>query len=242
MPIAHLKRLLRPARRRLNQWLGRDLPYRTQIQCRCIRLGSEYGGWVIRPDWLERGSIVYSVGVGQDISFDLELIRRFGVVVHAFDPTPRSVEWVRAQSLPPQFVFHEIGLAEYDGSARFVLPRADYVSYHVGAADEGGIAAHAIDAPVQRLSSIMRILGHQRVDLLKMDIEGAEYAVIADLIAAAVPIRQLLVEFHHSVGDAPSLQRTRQAIESLLGAGYHIFDVSPIGLEYSFCMAADRVE
>ena len=36
-----------------------------------------------------------------------------------------------------------------------------------------------------------------RIDILKMDIEGAEYDVIDDIINSPVPIAQVLIEFHH---------------------------------------------
>ena len=47
------------------------------------------------------------------------------------------------------------------------------------------------------LSTILEKLGHNRIDILKMDIEGAEYEVIEDIISSTVPIQQVLIEFHH---------------------------------------------
>src|SRR5262245_56805324 len=113
----------------MNQALGRDVRAPIQVTCNRTLLGSEYGGWCVCPDPLDERSIVYSFGVGQDISWDLAMIERFGMTVHAFDPTPKSIEWIRQQKLPPHFVFHEYGIADYDGTAHFVLPRADFVSF-----------------------------------------------------------------------------------------------------------------
>src|SRR5262245_45261334 len=94
-----IKHALRKTRRLVNQSLGRDVRAPIQLRCRTEFLGSEYGGWCICPDSLGPQSVVYSVGVGEDISFDLALIERFGLQVHAFDPTPKSVRWVKQQSL-----------------------------------------------------------------------------------------------------------------------------------------------
>ncbi|MCI0362250.1 MAG: FkbM family methyltransferase [Phycisphaerales bacterium] len=232
--IAHAKRLLKRTRRRINQLLKRDLPYNPQVRCPRLRLGSDYGGWVINPQLVDRDSIIYSFGVGVDITFDLELIRRFGATVHAFDPTPKSIEWVRNQRLPQQFVFHEIGLADFDGAAQFVLPRPHMVSYRQYSNPEHVVGTEAVTAPVQRLSTIMSDLRHDRIDLLKMDIEGAEHAALADLCRSQISVRQLLVEFHHVIGDAASLQPSRNVIELLLLSGFRIFDVSPDGFEYAF--------
>ena len=79
----------------------------------------------------------------------------------------------------------------------------------------------------------MKTLGHEKIDVLKMDIEGAEYDVLSDFLACDASVRQLLVEFHHYWKDV-GLQRTREAIRSLNLAGYRIFHVSSSGWEYSF--------
>ena len=54
--------------------------------------------------------------------FDLQLIDSLGVTVHAFDPTPRSVEWVKEQELPQEFIFHPVGLAAENGFMSFYPP------------------------------------------------------------------------------------------------------------------------
>ncbi|HEX3777949.1 MAG TPA: hypothetical protein VHV51_25955 [Polyangiaceae bacterium] len=58
------------------------------------------------PGWLDQDAVVYSFGVACDVSFDQALIAARGVTVHAFDPTPRSIEWVKTQVLPERFLFH----------------------------------------------------------------------------------------------------------------------------------------
>ena len=50
---------------------------------------------------------------------------------------------------------------------------------------------------MRRVATLMRDLGHERLDVLKMDIEGAEYEVVADVLASGIDIGQLLIEFHH---------------------------------------------
>src|SRR4051812_16621969 len=108
--LPFIDRLLRPLRSQRVKLAGR-------AECEQVSLGTEYGGYAVCPTNLGAGSIVYSFGVGTDISFDEALIALCGVTVHAFDPTPRSVEWVKAQSLPERFVFHDWGIAGFDGSA-----------------------------------------------------------------------------------------------------------------------------
>jgi FkbM family methyltransferase len=224
----NLKRVVRAFR-------GRDLWQRRQVTCTEWKLGNKDAQWCICPDGLSASSVVYSFGVGEDISFDLQLIREFGVQVHAFDPTPKSIEWLDKQSLPEKFVFHDYGIADHDGICVLLPPENPaQVSHTIVNRKAPG---SAIEVPVRRLASIMKSLGHPKIDLLKMDVEGAEYGVIEDLLNAGIAVGQLLVEFHHrwpEVGIGPTVE----AIKKLNRAGYLIFSVAPGGEEYSFLKVA----
>ena len=74
--------------------------------------------WQFCPKFLDQNSVVYSLGVGDSIIFDLKIIKNCGSTVHAFDPTPFSVEWIKSQALPRQFVFHQWAIADSDGVIR----------------------------------------------------------------------------------------------------------------------------
>nr|GFD06411.1 hypothetical protein [Tanacetum cinerariifolium] len=50
-----------------------------------------------------------------------------------------------------------------------------------------------IEAPVDKLANIMRELGHQQIDLLKIEIEGSEYTVIDDVLADKLDVKMILV-------------------------------------------------
>ena len=82
----------------------------------------------------------------------------------------------------------------------------------------------------------MREFGHDHIDLMKMDVEGAEYAVIDSLVESTVRPRQLLVEFHHRF-ESIGLHKTKAAVEALRGAGYDLVYITDSGEEYSFLQA-----
>jgi FkbM family methyltransferase len=215
---------------------GKDVFLAPQLECLALTLGNPDAAWTFCPEGLSASSIVYSFGVGEEISFDRELIQRFGVTIHAFDPTPRSIGWVQAQTLPDRFVFHPYGVAAQDGLRRFTPPRnRQHVSHTVLQRDSPW---DAIEVPVQRLSTILRILDHTRIDLLKMDIEGAEYEVITDLVDSGIVVEQLLVEFHHRWAEV-GVSKTKHAIRQLSDAGYRIFSVSSSGEEFGFLKGSD---
>jgi FkbM family methyltransferase len=231
--IRHGKDPLRIIRRELRALVGRELPVPIRLKCRRARFGSSYGGWWVRSDVLGPDSIVYSVGVGRDISFDLSLIQHYGLRVHAFDPTRKCREWLRSQQLPPTFVFTGIGLADYDGRGFFVLrSRPDWDNYELNVSVSGAFDSEELS--VARLVTLMKQFGHEHVDLLKLDIEGSEYDVIKDVLSSNVDVRQILVEFHYEPRQVGQLTRLQATLEALERAGYVPFARSPVGHELSF--------
>ena len=98
---------------------------------------------------------------------------------------------------------------------------------------EDASSEDAINVPAYCLSSVAKKLGHSHIDLLKMDIEGAEYEVLEGLLASPTMPDQLLVKFHHRFRGI-GLDKTAKVIRRLRNAGYRIFAVSVTGREVSF--------
>ncbi len=202
-----------------------DIPFRV--------LGTDYGGWPIAYQNLPQSPVIFSVGVGEDISFDLAAIDQFGAQVHAFDPTPRSRIWIESQRLPESFRFYPVGLAGEDGEAEFFAPENDaYVSFSAQPARHSD-RDKMVRAPVHRMAGLMALAGTDVPDLLKMDIEGFEYAVIDDLLHSQILPRQMMIEFHHRMYDIEN-KRTIDAVEKIRNNGYRLFYVSKTGHEYGF--------
>ncbi|HOV21570.1 MAG TPA: FkbM family methyltransferase [bacterium] len=182
-------------------------------------------------DKINSDSIIYSLGVGRDISFDLDLINKKGVIVHAFDPTPIAKNWIQSKNLPKNFKFYPYGIANFNGSAEFHIPsNPKSTSYSLL---DSGKTLGTVKYPVKRLKEVMKELGHTKIDILKIDIEGGEYMVIEDIINSEIKVIQLLVEFHHRYKKI-GLYKTKQTIKQLRENGYKIFYISPDGEEYSF--------
>jgi FkbM family methyltransferase len=139
---------------------------------------------------------------------------------------------VERQRLPTEFIMHAYGIGERDGLVSFFPPhKPEHVSHSV--LPPGSTRARPITVPLRRLASIMQELGHDHLDLLKLDIEGAEYAVIEDLERSDVRPAQILVEFHHRF-PAVGFGKTRAALAALRRLEYRLFAVSPGGEEYGF--------
>lgn len=205
--------------------------HKPEIELAYEVLGTDYGGWPLLTAETPDCPLIYSFGVGEDVSFDIAAIERTEATVHAFDPTPRSLRWIAEQSLPPSFHFHPIGLGPEDGEAEFFAPEVDaYVSFSAQPAPKSDRGL-AVRAPIQRLTTIIESLATGMPDIVKMDIEGFEYDVLDDLTAGSLRPAQLLVEFHHRMYGIPNA-RTIEQIERLRRVGYRIFYVSESGHEY----------
>jgi FkbM family methyltransferase len=178
-----------------------------------IRLGSGYGGWWIPAGSVDANSVVYSAGVGEDVTFDLALIDRFGCHVWAMDPTPRSIEFAKEVE-NARFHFLPYGIWSEDGEQRFYAPaNPDHVSHSI--VNLQGSQTF-FSARCRSLPSLLRELRHDRIDLLKMDIEGAEGPVLDDMIRNGPAPRVLCVEFEA----ATSPWGLRSRVRRLERAGY----------------------
>lgn len=231
MNLIPLKRLIKIA-------IGRDIYVRRQISCSTLHYGNQEYDWTFCPSGLTEDSIVYSFGIGHDISFDLELIKNFRLTVFAFDPTPRSMEWLKTQKLPENFIYYPWGLSDHDGFLEFFHEGGNRaVSY-----SEVDVAERkdSVRLDVRKLSTICAALQHTHIDLLKLDIEGSEYRALPDLLKSGIRINQILVEFHHRFKSIQPVM-TRDVIQLLSKHDFKIFNVSPGGYEYSFLNCSTQV-
>ena len=196
----------------------------------------ECDGWLYAPDALPPGATLYCFGVGDSIIFEETLLDEHTLSVHAFDPTPASLGWLKTQRIPSGFVFHPWAVAGKDETLTLYprLSQRGRRSRLMWTADAGQAdPASAIEVPALTVPSIMRALGHSRVDLVKLDVEGAEYDAIDAMLEHSDPPRQLLVEFHHRFPGI-GIEKTRECVAKLGRAGYALFGISRTGRELSF--------
>lgn len=196
-------------------------------------VGNKYGGFYIANNSLSNNSIVYSIGIGEDVSFDLDIIEKYNCKIFAFDPTPKSINWVDKNVLNKNFNFSPVGISNEKGSKSFYLPKD---SKHVSGSLEKISTvneSNAVELDFDTLKNQMIKNKHHKIDLLKMDIEGSEYDVIDLIVTDKIQIDQILVEFHpHLVQDGR--KKTKSTINRLESFGYKCFARSDSFLEYSF--------
>lgn len=193
-----------------------------------------YGGWSIPVGILRDDSTVVDVGLGEDISFSESLIARYGCRVHGFDPTPKSIEYVQKRN-PANFELHPMGVAGSNRTATFFLPNnPSHVSGSITKSDHVG--DKRIEVQLIDLKEVLGIIGKERIDLLKIDIEGAEYELLGSesFKSSASRTHVICVEFHHRWKEFGP-RATLEAVATLRQLGFEcVWQATESNEEFTF--------
>jgi FkbM family methyltransferase len=209
-----LKRVLFPGAHR---FLLANLKQRPELQA--VGFGSSAYGKHVVPQLADlcAGDTVISAGVGEDISFDVELQSRTGVSVVLVDPTPRAIEHVAAvrdgtnhsydlsQVDLQKIILEPVAFWTYEGTVKFWRPQINSHVSHSLVNLQG--TAEAIEVPCTKLSTLMRRYGIGELKLLKLDIEGAEIEVLHDMLDQGIFPAAVLVEFDELLFASPEACR-----------------------------------
>lgn len=193
------------------------------------RLGTDYGLAFVRSAPSLRHATIISCGLGEDASFDVEFLRRYGGRVILVDPTPRAkVHYNRISARfgrPAEQPFTGSGCespAAYDlcgiTAENLILDpvavwsRAERVKFFCP--PEQSWVSHSITNPLNGYrddtpfievpaDTIDGLMKRHRIDdlvYLKLDIEGAEIPVLKDMLRKRIRPKQIHVGFD----DAPT--------------------------------------
>jgi FkbM family methyltransferase len=217
--------------------------YRERAVVPLERLGTHYGGWWCSPGMLGPRQVALCAGAGEDVSFDVALNAKFGMRVLCVDPTPRAIShvaglldaaatgssyaveggserYVLEGFDPGRFDAIPAALWGQDGSLRLYAPQ-DPAHVSHSALNLQHTTEH-IDVPARRMSTLLAERGIDRLALLKLDIEGAEYAVLDEMLDGGVRPAQVLVEFDelHLPLSPLAVLRVGRRVRRLRAAGY----------------------
>jgi FkbM family methyltransferase len=211
--------------RALKEWRFRIF-YRLLLHTRSdlVTLGEPAGGcsWTVCSSLLGPQSIVYCGGVGNDVSFERALVNQFGCEVVLCDPSPTGEQTMqRPENKLRQFHFRPLALTAHRGMLRLARPLNETGDWWLSS---NGNKNGSLELPCTDLASLMAERGHAHIDLLKLDIEGSEYAVLDDLLAHRLPVRQICVEYHHGILPGIARSKTISSILRLLTRGYKLVD------------------
>jgi len=149
---------------------------------------------------LNINSIVFDLG-GYKGDFAFQIYERYKCNVYIFEPHPTFYKFCidRFKGNSKIHVF-DFGLSDENGS--FKLSDLDDGS---SLFDRDGAASH-IEVKVREFSPLFEELNLKKIDLIKINIEGAEFPLLEHMYLKNIfpLIDNLQIQFHNFVDDAPS--------------------------------------
>jgi FkbM family methyltransferase len=181
-------------------------------------------------DTLSVHSLVIDCGLGADANFSQALMTRYGAECHGVDPTRKhqaALSTIAAQ-YGSLFRLHPIAVAGHTGLLTF-YESLDQVSGSVFDGHVNSRNATSYTVPSMTIQDLMASMGKTSIDLLKLDIEGAEYEVLAGMDDQAFTnIGQLIVEFHHHCVTGMTADDTKRAVARLVSLGYRSYSMDSV--------------
>lgn len=203
-------------------------------------------------NYIGKDAVIYMFGVGLDVSLDCIFGGIIQNSVYLFDPTPKSgvhvklVKDVLNNVVSPEYnneygggqknywdyiiksgckadylKYYDYGLYVEDTIIKFYSPEnPNHVSHSISSI---GRSAKFIEVPVKRLDTIMKELGHKRIDLLKIDIENVEGLVLNQMLDMKIYPRILCVDFDSMrTNNLELINRGNAVMKRLQDCGYII--------------------
>ena len=165
-------------------------------------------------DYINSNSLVLDCGVNQG-EFSGWLSSNIGCRIHGFEPDPRL--FVKLPNFPG-CTFHQLAISNNNGTLMLYLGDSLCSSLHYKEDD----ARETFEVRTVTLPEFCRQHGIEKIDLLKMDIEGAELPVLSDLAESFLreKVAQIAIEFHDHI-DKSALPQIRATIRRMKKLGFY---------------------
>lgn len=167
---------------------------------------ADNGDRTLRLDYdLDMDSLVFDLGgyVGQWAS---DIYSMYRCTIHVFEPVPEYAAGIRRRfSRNSDIYVHQFGLAGQSQTTRIGLDGDGSSILKPG--------RKAVEIELVRASDFLEQNAVRQIDLMKINIEGAEYDLLEHLIQSGIvpKIKNIQVQFHDFVPDAERRMRCIQA-------------------------------
>ena len=189
-------------------------------------IGTEYGGWLIDLDRIAPNSTVLSAGVGEDVSFDVFLMKNKNCKIVGIDPTPKSHRFIENSAPMKDFKLVKKALTSRDDDVITLYKNKNpsHVSESILDSHHSVLHFDSYYASTLTLQSLFD--EYDNISVVKMDIEGAEYDVIETLEKIPESVTHFCVEFHHFC-TSKTIEDTKHCINILDSLGFKNYVEKP---------------
>jgi|SaaInlV_165m_DNA_3_1040750.scaffolds.fasta_scaffold28458_1 hypothetical protein len=221
-------------------------------------IGTNYGGWFVPNNILDKNSICYCAGFSKDSSFELGLISEYNCYVNILDPLPKA--YSNYHSLI-SFIENRINVNDNVDGYEFWnnifqkdildLSKLSFVKYGIYDDDtkislnininKNSSFVEHVNVDVKKIQSIMYLLKHNKIDLLKLNVGDNACKILNSVLSDGIYPKILCIEFSEfSNYDEASIQIDTEnyfnnlktfcsLIDTLNSNGYKLLDDSRKG-------------
>jgi len=170
-------------------------------------------------DFLTSDSIVFDLG-GYEGEWASNIYARYNCNVHVFEPVSLYADIIKKRfSRNNKITVYALGLAGSDSEATITI---DKFSSRLTENGNSSMATEKIQ--LRSFNDFIREKGIEKIDLLKINIEGAEFPLLEKLAETGTltKIKSLLIQFHDFAENA--IQRRKSIQEALSKTHTKLFD------------------
>ncbi len=160
------------------------------------------GNYLLNKEFIKENSIIYTFGVGESISFEEILSDRFKSKVFCYDPTSLAVNYMKKKKYNKNLIyFKNYGIWNEDAKVKF-FHQSKNDTNNTGGSITNLFENQSYDLlQCYKLKTLMHQNKHLKIDVLKLDIEGAAFDVLENIINDEIFPKQIVVEFEYSEDD-----------------------------------------
>lgn len=186
----------------------------------------------IEPNYLFKGNFketdtIIDVGCGYNAELAQYMIQNFNVKAIVVDPTKKHAPKIDAikNKIGSKFEYLNIAISSEN----------KYITFHETLEHESGSlmpthinikknASRTYEVESLNLTGLLNRIGTDKIDYIKIDIEGAEYDLIKNCTKEQLePFKQIFIEFHHHAFDNYSKEDTNNAVSEMQKKGFQSF-------------------
>lgn len=224
-------------------------------------IGTKYGGWWIPKNIdFNEDSIIYSGGVGEDISFDIAIQSKYNCNIFLIDPTERAIKhydqcknyflskdksiftgdiqkdyFTIIDKYVPNFSkFNYLSTGIWNSNTTLKFYKQNNKKYVSQSVINNMFGNEYTTIETRSIKDIMNNYGHDHIDLLKLDIEGAEVKVINNMLDEKIYPKYLCIEFDLYLKKKDQENDTSKVMKRLESLGYNMLKNDNMNVTYMF--------
>lgn len=180
---------------------------------------------------LNSNSIVVDVGCADDPDFSIYVIKKYNCKCYGVDPTRKHFKALKKVEADFKGKFIHLPYAVTNDSGKLIFHESSsnasgsILESHVNVKKDE-ITSYEVDSI--NIIELKRMVAGDggKIDFMKLDLEGAEYNLLANTQPKDFEnIDQLFVEFHHHCIDGISQNDTNILVKKITNIGYNVFSI-----------------